>query len=676
MGVRDLRCLCLLLLSTTLSAADRPAEKEPPLEPGAVGTPQKPVILPRMLHGSQVVFAGFTPDAKQAVVAAGDTAVRLWDAASGRLVRVFHHPEKIEAAALSPDGKTLLTLTDEALRLWELASGREMRRVPLTAGQAMLDATFSSDGLHIAACGSEVRIWETATGNEVFSLRVEGRKIALHKFGTFVVSDGSNAHLYSCRTEEKVRTFVGKAGAIGIQAMQWDRTGTKLLATLWETAHVWDAATGNEIAKLEPGERITHASFTPDGKQLLTVASKNVGFFDLETKKVVRTIDDVKSCNAADLSRDGKRILLVSEQLWFDRSSVEFRPLDGKAAAVRVNAAAAAEVRTLAAAGNLLVIADRGHTRVFDIAAGKVLAELPSVESLSGPQGAALSPDAKTIALCVGESVDLYDFAGKRIRSFTGHKDTVRCAAFSPDGKRLAAGSTNKLARVWNTATGAEIAVLKGHAEWVNAITFSSDGKRVLTGGWDDTVRLWNTDTGSEIYAYLSDRGGRGAVAFSPQGDAVHGGGAVWDLASGNETRVYGSFWSVDHLHVGRQRVICADSVRLQAFDRKTGARIADIAPTAIKAVAFLADGSVALIGGTDGTLRLLNTAGGKELGRLHVFSADAWAFIDAEGNYDASPQGADGLDFVVGDKPAGTADFRRFHKPGLLKKTLDAASK
>ncbi len=70
------------------------------------------------------------------------------------------------------------------------------------------------------------------------------------------------------------------------------------------------------------------------------------------------------------------------------------------------------------------------------------------------------------------------------------HDDWVSSVAFSPDGKYVVSGSADYTARVWESATGKEIARMT-HDSLVYSVAFSPDGKYVVSGGSDKTAHIW-----------------------------------------------------------------------------------------------------------------------------------------------------------------------------------------
>ncbi|KEY69265.1 hypothetical protein S7711_01716 [Stachybotrys chartarum IBT 7711] len=81
-----------------------------------------------------------------------------------------------------------------------------------------------------------------------------------------------------------------------------------------------------------------------------------------------------------------------------------------------------------------------------------------------------------------------------------GHGEAILAAQFSPaTSSRLATGSGDKTARIWDTATGTPKHTLAGHSHWVLCVSWSPDGKRLATGSMDKSVRIWDPEAGKPV---------------------------------------------------------------------------------------------------------------------------------------------------------------------------------
>lgn len=80
-----------------------------------------------------------------------------------------------------------------------------------------------------------------------------------------------------------------------------------------------------------------------------------------------------------------------------------------------------------------------------------------------------------------------------------GHGGSVRAVAYAPEGNWLASASEDNTIRIWDAASGAELAVLAGDEFGVGAVAFSADGRMILSVAGNGTVRIWNTSDFSEL---------------------------------------------------------------------------------------------------------------------------------------------------------------------------------
>jgi len=106
------------------------------------------------------------------------------------------------------------------------------------------------------------------------------------------------------------------------------------------------------------------------------------------------------------------------------------------------------------------------------------------------------------------KTVRLWDAATHETLAVLPQGGAVFGVAFSPDGRRLAAGCADNSIRLWDVASAvraggteipeAEVAELRGHEDYVHAVAWSPDGTRLISASGDRTVRIWDSLSAQE----------------------------------------------------------------------------------------------------------------------------------------------------------------------------------
>jgi WD40 repeat protein len=92
-----------------------------------------------------------------------------------------------------------------------------------------------------------------------------------------------------------------------------------------------------------------------------------------------------------------------------------------------------------------------------------------------------------------GNAVELRDGnTGELLFTLSGHSSDILCLIFSPDGRRLATASDDRMIKLWDTSTGLEVFTLRGHTAGVASLAFSPDGNRVVSGGYEGAAHVWD----------------------------------------------------------------------------------------------------------------------------------------------------------------------------------------
>lgn len=163
----------------------------------------------------------------------------------------------------------------------------------------------------------------------------------------------------------------------------------------------------------------------------------------------------------------------------------------------------------------------------------------PSVRAL------AFSPDGKYVAATSSEPEEVghatvWEFASGKVCFARQEPKGIPAVAFSPDGKRLVLGSFNDNAMVVDAATWTIERHLPGHGKAARGVAFAHDGKSLAVTSYDGFIRLWDVPTWSVkktlenahaewVYAAAFSKDGKTLATCSADRTAK-----LWDLDSGN----------------------------------------------------------------------------------------------------------------------------------------------
>jgi WD40 repeat protein len=155
-----------------------------------------------------------------------------------------------------------------------------------------------------------------------------------------------------------------------------------------------------------------------------------------------------------------------------------------------------------------------------------------------------LSPDGKRALASAGYStvpVVLVDLAtGKELATWTGTGGGAADLDWSPDGARAVvtpngrtsvtftdgqkperATFTERVAYVFDPATGRDLVHLRRHDDKVVSARFSPDGTKIVTASWDATARIWDAVSGKELHVLKGHTNALLTALFSPDGKRV-----------------------------------------------------------------------------------------------------------------------------------------------------------
>ncbi|KAI1639979.1 WD40 repeat-like protein [Biscogniauxia mediterranea] len=284
---------------------------------------------------------------------------------------------------------------------------------------------------------------------------------------------------------------------------------------------------------------------------------------------------------------------------------------------------------------------------------------------------------------------------GAELATLQGHTDYPMTIAISPDSKLIVSASIDDV-RLWEAATGIEIAKIPTQGSYVNSAAFSSDGQTIAFGTWKSDVLLYDIRTGdashlpgytSRAYSvrFSSRAGSKMLAGVDEQGHTIQ----LWDVSRKQQIRIR-KFTNIRSAKIaftpddGLMVAGCGspDSAKVHIWDFETGNLIAQFNPSGTitsmalspngatvailsnnkaveiwniesgailtssssyvcpEEIAFLSNGEVVMIIGMDTTISLWNLKSGDVI-RKKVDAEPTWVItiaISADGKFIALP--------------------------------------
>jgi eukaryotic-like serine/threonine-protein kinase len=232
-----------------------------------------------------VAALAFSPDGR--TLASGHLVdrnnVRIWDAATGRLLTTLEgHTDRVRALAFTPDGKSLATASsDGTVRLWDVASWRE-RSVLKGHTDSVNAVAFSPDGKTLASAGNDgdLRIWNrfeagsSDLASRVLHNRANPMALAFAPDGkTLAVADTLGSITF-CDLDRPTPIRLIHSDGDELRQLAFTPDGAAIASGGKNgVIRLWDPATGQELLSLAAHRaQINGLAFSPDGSTLGSVA--------------------------------------------------------------------------------------------------------------------------------------------------------------------------------------------------------------------------------------------------------------------------------------------------------------------------------------------------------------------------------------------------------------------
>ncbi len=569
-------------------------------------------------HTGPILAVAYSSDGRQIVTASADHTAKVWNAANGaHLLTLRAHTAPVRSVAFFPDGQRLVTGSwDRTARVWDATTGKGLQILKGHRKQ-IFSVAVSTNGQRIATGSLDhtVRIWDATTGDSLF--------------------------LFTNHVD-------------GVWAVAFSPDGQRIVSGSWDkTARVWDANNGKQLALAEQTDAVFSVAFSPDGQTIVTGSKDGtVQLWEASSGAHQRTFDGhQRPVFSVSFSPDGRRIISGSDdqtaRVWDFATGKSLRILKGHGSRIGSVTYSPDGQRIITGGGGVrfsplgedvdFTVGDDNTAKVWDT---RESGEIYTLKANNAPvMSVSFSPNGKLIAAGSMDGIArIWDLESGRELWVRTNNAAVRSVAFFPDGQRMVTGSFDYTATVWNVDGGTALFGLEGHTNRIFSVAVSPNGHWIATGSWDNTVRLWDAASGLHFSTFEGHRDDVLPIAFSGDSRRLVSGcrdgvAIVWDVESHMEVfrlKEQHGIWSAAFSHNNRLIVTGSGGLSATVWDATTGKKQMTLSghTAQIHAAVFSPDDSRILTGSADHTAKLWDSTTGGEL--LTFRGHKGWVFSAA----------------------------------------------
>ncbi|MFD3992840.1 NB-ARC domain-containing protein [Streptomyces sp. NPDC058583] len=561
------------------------------------------------------------------------------------------HTSAVRACAASPDGRWLASAGfDRSIRIWDVTTGSPRRVLDGHTGW-IWECAWTPDGSSIVSAGDDgsVRVWDVRSGScRAVLTGHEGAVMgcAVGPDGAWLASAGvdGSVRVWDVRSGSCRAVLTGHEGAVMGCAVGPD--GAWLAsAGVDGSVRVWDVRSGSCRAVLTGHEgAVMGCAVAPDGAWLASAGvDGSVRVWDVRsgTQRVSFTGHE-GWVNACAVSADGT--MLVSAGA--DRTIRVWDPVTGQPGITLfgdtggANACAVAHDSSWIAAGGSDSMVRVWRPRWGEQDSGRMPGAAAMRTKVRAPvepvRECAVFPDGSRIVSSSDDgAVRLWDVAtGTELAVRNAHTGGAACCAVSPDGSWFAssgaASGYDSSLHLWRPDGQLPHVTLTGHTAWVERCAFTPDGAQVATVSSDGTLRLWETGDGTPLAVLGTDLGQLFGCSISRDGTRLASCGTdrlvrLWDIASrtlvavlaGHTNRVINCTFSAD----GAWLASVGYDGTVRTWDTATGASLLtmDSGDGAMWDCAISPNDALIASTSTDGVIRIWDALTGRCRNALRV---------------------------------------------------------